>query len=114
MHTRNHGSTYQSLPTPRNYTEIDTKRELNVIIHGIHEGKYTDNQYLDKLFGILGVDPTSACMYHRLGMKKSDRQRPLKIMMKSVNEKRNFMARLGRLRGAEDEFKKISVTDDYT
>ena len=24
------------------------------------------------------------------------------------------MARLGRLRGAEDEFKKISVTDDYT
>ena len=24
------------------------------------------------------------------------------------------MSRLGRLRGAEDDFKKISVTDDYT
>ena len=34
--------------------------------------------------------------------------------MKSVREKGKVMSRLGRLKGADKVFKKISVTDDYT
>ena len=34
--------------------------------------------------------------------------------MKSVIEKNEVMSRLGRLKDAVAEFKKISITDDYT
>ena len=36
------------------------------------------------------------------------------IIMKSVIEKNEVMSRLGRLKDAVAEFKKISITDDYT
>ena len=90
------------------------KREQNIIIHGIDEGKYTEAQYLAEFFDVLELDLNSMCASHRLGTKQNDRIRPLKIIMKSVKEKVKVMSRLGRLKGADEVFKKISVTDDYT
>ena len=84
-------------------------RQQNIIIQGINEGKLTDAQYLAKFCGILEVDHTSLRASHRLRMKKCDKQRLLKIVMKSVEEKENVMARLSRLRAAKDDFRKISV-----
>ena len=90
------------------------ERELNIIIHGINEGTFNDTEYLSKLFSILGLDFTGLCASHRLGMKHTVKSRPLKIIMKSVIEKNEVMSRLGRLKDAVAEFKKISITDDYT
>ena len=42
------------------------------------------------------------------------KSRPLKIVLKSAAEKANVMKNLGRLKGTERYFGKISVKDDYT
>ena len=88
----------------------------NVIIHGINEGEEVghDAIYLQKLFDILEMGHTGPTIAHRLGMKKHDRPRPIKLTMKSINQKVQFKSKLGKLKFAEDVFKKISVTDDYT
>ena len=100
--------------SPRTLRDNNEMREQNIIIHGINEGKHTDAQYVSKLFDILGLDHSGLSASCRLGMKQNERKRPLKLVMKSIVEKHKVMSRLGRLRGADEEFKKISVTDDYT
>ena len=60
------------------------------------------------------MDHTGPLAAHRLGMKKSDRQRPLRVTMKTLEDKEELMSRLGFLWNAENDFKKISITDDYT
>ena len=50
----------------------------------------------------------------RLGKREETKSRPIKIIMKSVEDKSFIMGNLGRLQNAPAEFKKISVTDDYT
>ena len=40
--------------------------------------------------------------------------RPLKIVMKSVDDKSKIMSNLRHLKGTEEEFGKLSVKDDYT
>ena len=66
------------------------------------------------MFGILGKGHTNLLRAHRLGMKKYDRQRPLRVTMETLDEKMEFMSKLGLLSGAEKDFKNINVTDDYT
>ena len=41
-------------------------------------------------------------------------QRPLKVRFNSEQEKINVMNRLSNLKKADEKFKKISITDDYT
>ena len=60
------------------------------------------------------LKPETGGITHRLGMKKLDRPRPIKLTMKSIDQKEQFMSKLGKLKFADDEFKKISVTNDYT
>ena len=106
------GSTDQ--PIPDTVGHNSKERDQNIIIHGINEGEDTDTQYLSKFFDTLELDQTGVSVSYRLGKKQNERKRPLKIEMKSIDDKRNVMSRLGRLRYADDNFKKISVTDDYT
>ena len=97
-----------------NIAETGRTRDQNIIIHGINEGNRDDREYIRKLFDILQMDHTGPLMVHRLGIKNRNKQRPLHVTMKTIEEKGELMSRLGLLRGAEDEFKKISVTEDYT
>ena len=91
-------------------------RNLNIIIHGIDEGNEVDHDsiYLKKLFTIIEMTHTSPTMTHRLGMKKPSGPRPMKLTMESKEEKDKFMSQLGKLKYAGAEYKKISVTDDYS
>ena len=53
----------------------------------------------------------------RLGEAKKENEpgrRPIKIVMKSKEDKDKVMKNLGRLKGTERYFGKISVKDDYT
>ena len=50
------------------------------------------------------------------GKQKDDetKSRPIKVIVKTVNEKNSIMGKLSELKTAPDRFKKVSVTDDYT
>ena len=112
---REHGSLSSSSSIRISHSADTGKmRDQNIIIHGIKEGDRDDKQYLTKLLAILGMGHTNPLTAHRLGTKNSDRQRPLKVIMKTIEEKHELMSRLGLLSGAEYDFKNISVTDDYT
>ena len=50
----------------------------------------------------------------RLGKREETKSRPIKIVMKSVDDKSLIMGNLDRLKNAPAQFKKINVTDDYT
>ena len=63
---------------------------------------------------ILGVK-TDVKSIVRLGKFDPDGKcRPIKIIMNSVDDKHLVMSRLPNLKSAEEQFKKISVKDDYT
>ena len=98
------------------------RREMNIIIHGVKERsknsekqmKDLDDTYVDSLFEILGltIRPRSTT---RLGKFDPDGNcRPLKLVMKSIEEKQSVMSRLSNLKTAEEQYRKISVKDDYT
>ena len=95
------------------------RRATNVIIHGVNESteedKHTnDKEYVKELLENVGlnVDPESIV---RLGKNiDPNKCRPIKIKFKSPDEKDNMMSRLSNLKKAEDKFRKISITDDYT
>ena len=90
-----------------------------MIIHGVNESteedKVTnDKEYVKELLENIGlnVDPESIV---RLGKNiDPNKCKPIKIKFKSPDEKDNMIARLSILKKAEDKFRKISITDDYT
>ena len=51
---------------------------------------------------------------HRLGEKKVDRPRPIKLVMKTMIHKTEFMSKLWKLKYAGPDHKKARITDDYT
>ena len=93
---------------------IENTRELNVIIHGIDESNKVDDILMNTLFGILDMNNTGSTIAHRLGEKKQDQPRPVKIVMESKNQKAEFMSKLWKLKYSDNIYKKIRVTDDYT
>ena len=97
-----------------NFGETGQMRDQNIIIHGVYEGNRDDREYVTKLFNILQMGHTGPLSVHRLGKKKCDRQRPLQVTMRRIEEKAEIMSKLGFLWGAEDEYRRISVTEDYT
>ena len=89
-------------------------RDQSIIIHGVHEKDRDDRQYLTKLFDILEMGHTNPLTAHRLGMKKYDRQRPLRVTMETLDKKMEFMSKLGLLSGPKKDFKNRNVNDNYT
>ena len=96
------------------------RRATNIIIHGAEEVgenpngiKKEDLEYVKQIFTKIGVSSTPTSIT-RLGQPNESKSRPLKIVMKSANEKADVMKNLGRLKGTERYFGKISVKDDYT
>ena len=97
-----------------------TKRASNIIIHGAQEIGDTPNDinegdsgYIKEIFTKLGVGVAPSSII-RLGESKDSKCRPMKIVIKTKEDKDKVMANLGRLKGTERYFGKISVKDDYT
>ena len=96
-------------------------RSANLIIHGITETRETDetsdgNQ--DKIFvktflEQIGVQGEPKVLF-RLRRPNERGKRPLKLIMNDELEKQNIMSNLNKQKNAEDRFKKLSVTDDYS
>ena len=98
-------------------TEIEDRRELNIIIHGLEEkesGKEYDREIIKQLFDTVGIQYAPCSSADRLGRKTTDRTRPIRLRMETHKEKGNFMSMLGKLKYGPEVFRKISITDDYT
>ena len=96
------------------------KRAQNFVIHGameIGENKedieVNDVEYIKDILRKLGV-PGQPKEITRLGKPNERRKRPIKIIMQSKMNKEKVMANLWKLKGTEDEFGKISITNDHT
>ena len=50
----------------------------------------------------------------RLGAPERSDKRPIKVIIKTKEDQQKVMNSLRKLKGTEDEFGKISVTEDYT
>jgi len=96
------------------------KRGKNIILIGVTEYEGTpeeiekqENDYVTSLLNIIGVNSKPEYI-GRLGQKGIGRKRPIKLAMKSSQEKDEIMSRLVNLKNAEDEYRKISIKEDYT
>ena len=96
------------------------KRAENFIIHGSDEIGDTNEEvegndatYIKDILKKLNVqeEPESIT---RLGKPNESKRRVMKICMKTKEAKVNVMSNLGFLKGTEEVFGKISVTEDYT
>ena len=64
------------------------------------------------MFNVLALDVTPEST-ERLGNRNEEKKRPIRIKMKSLNEKKMVMGSLGKLK-TQEKLRKINVTDDYT
>ena len=96
------------------------KRAINFIIHGAEEFgedaesiKKNDCEYIVDIFKHIGLASKPVSVI-RIGDSKKSDARPIKITMKSKNDQEAVMSRLNRLKNTEEDFGKISITEDYT
>ena len=96
------------------------RRVNNLIVHGAEEIgdtpddiKKGDAGYIKEIFAKIGVKVAPVSIT-RLGEPKETRMRPIKIVLKSEEDKDKVMSNLGRLKGTERYFGKISIKDDHT
>ena len=94
------------------------KRSANLIIYGISETsegdpKENDQNFVASLLDKIGVAQRPKQLF-RLGKQTEGSTRPVKLVMESDDDKDTIMARLGNLKNAEDDFRKVSIRDDYT
>ena len=93
-----------------------------MIIHGITERGFNkieqeeyDNLYVTSFLDVLGtnVKPLKTI---RLGKANvfDGKKRPVKLVMQSTENKDQIMSRLVNLRNSDEQYKLISVKDDYT
>ena len=94
-------------------------------MHGVHEVNGTDKErkeedrsYVVSILEILGTSAKPESIT-RLGNVTDNevtpkRARPIKICMKTLEEKERVMARLANLRNADDKYKRISTKEDYS
>jgi len=96
------------------------RRAKNIIIHGAaevganpEEIKKEDSEYIKQIFSKIKATSIPT-LVTRLGEPNESKNRPIKIVMKTKEDKDNVMKNLGLLKGTERYFGKISVKDDYT
>ena len=100
-------------------SEIE-KCTKNIVIHGTKEVgndaesiKNEDEQYVKTILTKLGINGQPQSVL-RLGKPNDRNMRPIKIVLENRADKSQAMMNLNRLKGTQDEFGNISITDDYT
>lgn len=93
------------------------KRRTNIIFHGVKESDDVAHD-VDKVREILSKGLHIDCERHlgemyRIGMKKDDKVRPIRLVVKTLEGKIEIIKRAKQLKDSE-EFKKIFVSPDLT
>ena len=96
------------------------RRINNIIIYGVSEERANDKSiqdhdkdFINSFLETIEVDVTPKQIL-RLGKENAGRNRPVKVIMKSVEDKGKIMHSLNKLKNADEAFRGISVRDDYT
>ena len=93
-------------------------RHHNIIIHGVKEEQsgdmQSDTDFMKGLFDILGINAVNYEKIARLGQPFPDKSRPIKVTMKRIEDKTLFFSRLPNLKNADELFRRIHVTEDYS
>ena len=103
------------------------KREKNIMIHGAIETnepekeKEFDEEYITAFMRILGTDvqPESITRLGNVSNSSLEtsgrkRSRPIRLCMKTMADKETIMRRLSNLKNADEQYKRVSVKDDYS
>ena len=94
-----------------------TRLSNNLIMHNVKENKINsdeeknyDQEFIHNFIKYLGLDmPVKVC---RIGTASSNKQRPLKVMFESENEKNLLLKNLWRLKNSK--YDDVSVKEDLT
>ena len=96
------------------------QRAKNLIIHGMLERgdtngaiKENDTNLVNNILDRIGMTSRPET-FLRLGKKTDSKPRTLKIVMKTTKEVESIMSNLMHLKGTEEVFGRISITEDYT
>ena len=96
------------------------KRAKNFIIHGadeygenVKEIQEADDYYVKDILDHLGTSHQPVKIM-RLGKPNERKMRPIKVIMSTKEAKEKVMSSLRKLKGTEDDFGKISITEDFT
>ena len=96
------------------------RRANNIIIHGISEVRSVDvsiqdhdQTFLNHFLEAIDVDIEPKQIV-RLGNESADKKRPLKVILKSADDKRQILSSLNKLKNADASVRGVSVRDDYT
>jgi hypothetical protein len=113
----------RALTTSRNEELIEQREKLrrgtNLILFNVDEApdgadvQKHDNDFITNFLKTCGVasQPKDTV---RIGARNSRTNRPLKLVMKTMEEKKKLQSRLVNLKEAEVTYRKVSVRDDYT
>ena len=100
--------------------EEQEKRAKNFIIHGADEYgenakeiQEADDDYVKEILDHLGSSYKQVKIM-RLGKPNERKKRPIKVTMDTKECKEKVMSNLKKLKGTEEYFGKISVTEDFT
>ena len=96
------------------------KRETNIVVHGVPENNHTSEEeennwntdYAKKLMTDLKIDDKTKNVI-RIGKLQEEKNRPIKITLRNLEDKEKVMTNLKNLKSIE-EYKRISITNDYT
>ena len=103
----------------QNREEHETKkRETNIVVHGVPENNHTSEEeennwntdYAKKLMTDLKIDDKTKNVI-RIGKLQEDKNRPIKITLRNLEDKEKVMTNLKNLKGI-DKYKGISITND--
>ena len=97
------------------------ERSRNLIIHGVPELKEENDSIKkkshDEEFVTIFLTKIDIALkplaIHRIG-KPSNRDRPIKVIMNNEQEQINIMRNPPKLKDADEQFKKLRITDDFT
>ena len=124
--TNSQPSDFKSIMKMAKIEEISEERDRrsrasNIIVHGVKEDREeeeestsrNDKMFVSNLLGALEEKEKQPMFIGRIGKKVADKNRPIKVALKNESEKKAIFKKLRLLKG-KDEFKGVSVAEDYT